>query len=78
MVNKINFEEALQKLEESVKKLEGGNMPLDKSLEIFEEAIGYVKICNEKLERAEQRVRILTEGADGTVTDAPFENGNEA
>ena len=37
-----------------------------------------VKICNEKLECAERRVRILTEGADGVITDMPFDSGDEA
>ena len=74
----INFEEALKKLEGEVKKLEGGNMTLDESISAFEEAVKLVKICNEKLENAERRVRLLTEKADGTVTDIPFDTENEA
>ena len=77
-MNNINFEEALMKLEGEVKKLESGNMTLDQSIEAFEEAIKLVKICNEKLECAERRVRILTEGADGSVSDPPFDSANEA
>lgn len=79
MDKKITFEAAMEKLEGEVRRLESGSMTLDESLASFEEAIRLVKICNEKLEMAERRVRILTEGADGTVTDAPFEVGaNEA
>ena len=77
-VKEINFEEALKKLEGEVKKLEGGNMTLDESISAFEEAVKLVKICNEKLENAERRVRLLTEKADGTVTDIPFDTENEA
>ncbi len=74
----IDFEEALTKLEAQVRRLESGSITLDESLAAFEEAVGLVKICNEKLEHAEQRVRILTEGADGVVSDAPFDKDNEA
>lgn len=73
----MNFEEALAKLENQVKKLESGNMTLDDSISSFEEAVKLVKICNEKLEKAERRVRILTEGADGSITDMPFEGADE-
>lgn len=73
MSEKISFEEAIIKLEDRVKKLEGGNMSLDAALEAFEEAVGLVRLCNDKLEKAEARVRILTENADGSISDAPFD-----
>ena len=76
-MNKINFEEAISKLETEVKKLESGNMTLDQSIASFEEAVRLVKLCNEKLESAERKVRILTEGEDGTVTDIPFDSEYE-
>ncbi len=72
-MNKISFEEAMTKLEAEVKKLEGGNMTLEESISAFENAVKLVKICNEKLESAERRVRLLTEGEDGQVTDLPFD-----
>ncbi len=77
-MNKINFEEAIIKLENEVKRLESGNMTLDESISAFEEAVKLVRLCNQKLENAERRVRILTENTDGTVTDLPFETENEA
>lgn len=78
MKKNINFEEAMSSLEEIVKKLESGTLTLDESISEFENAVKLVKICNEKLEAAEQRVRILTEGQDGTVTDKPFDSSDEA
>ena len=77
MNKEMKFEEALALLEDKVKLLESGNMSLDESLEVYEEAVGLVKLCNKKLESCESRVRILTEGADGTVTDEPFSGLNE-
>ena len=43
---------------------------------MFEEAIALIKTCNEKLSAAEQRVRVLIESQDGSVTDAPFDIGS--
>jgi exodeoxyribonuclease VII small subunit len=79
MENNIKFETALESLEEKVRLLESGNISLDESLKAFEEAVALVRVCNDRLAEAERRVRILTEGKDGTVTDMPFEDSvNEA
>ena len=76
MSEKIKFEEAMERLETEVRRLESGNMSIDDALSSFEEAVRLVKICNEKLTVAGERVRILTEKEDGTVTDAPFASGS--
>lgn len=60
----IKFEEALARLEEIVRELEGGGAPLDKSLEIFEEGVSLVKICNSQLDAARQKVTLLTENGE--------------
>ena len=73
MKKTMTFEEAMLSLEDMVKKLESGDLSLDESLSSFEEAVKLVRFCNEKLESAEQRVRILVEGKDGCVSDAPFD-----
>lgn len=78
MKNDIKFEEAILRLEEIVKRLEGGTLSLDASIDEYEAAIALIKICNDRLSAAEQRVRILTEGADGTVADKDFISNNEA
>ena len=72
MKSKIKFEEAILEVEGIIQRLENGNMPLDESIGAFEKAVGLIKLCHEQLEAAEERVRILTEGDDGTVTDLPF------
>lgn len=76
-MNEMNFEDAMSKLESEVRKLESGNMSLDDSIASFEEAVKLVRVCNEKLEGAERRVRILTESADGVITDMDFDSENE-
>ena len=77
-MKEINFEDALIRLEAEVKKLESGNMTLDESISAFEEAVKLVKLCNERLEKAERKVRLLTEVPDGTITDLPFDSEDEA
>ena len=61
MKSELTFEEALGQLEKIVNALETGNAPLDDSLALYEEAVKLVKLCNEKLDLAEQKVKILTE-----------------
>lgn len=68
----MTFENAMEKLDGIVRRLEGGSLPLSEALAAYEEAVGLVRFCNERLEDAEQKVRILTEGEGGTVTGAPF------
>lgn len=77
MKKTMTFEEAMLSLEDMVKKLEGGGLSLYEALSSFEEAVKLVRFCNEKLENAEQKVRILVEGEDGSVTDAPFDIDDE-
>ena len=72
MSKTIKFEEAMTKLEEAVRLLENGNLTLDESIEKYEDALKYVRACNEMLEKAEQKVKILTESVDGSVSDRPF------
>lgn len=68
-INKMSFEEALARLEETVKKLESGSAPLDESLSLFEEGIALVKLCNGKLDKAEQKVVKLKCDGSGNMTE---------
>ena len=73
MKKDIKFEQAIESLDTAVTKLESGELSLDESLKVFEEAISLIKICNERLSAAEQKIRVLVESGDGSVTDAPFD-----
>ena len=66
------FEAAIARLEEIVRALENGSAPLDQSLALFEEGVGLVKLCNAKLDTAEQRVKILTASPDGGMTEQAY------
>lgn len=65
----MTFETAIARLEEIVRMLESGNAPLDKSLAMFEEGVALVKLCNSRLDNAEQKVKILTVGENGTLVE---------
>ena len=73
MDKKISFEDAMTRLDECIRRLESGALSLDDSITVFEEAVGLISVCNESIKKAEGRVRILTEGSDGSLTDAPFD-----
>ena len=73
MKKTLTFEEAMLSLEDIVRKLENGGLSLDESLSSFEEAVKLVKFCNEKIEAAEHKVKLLVEDKDGLVTDVPFD-----
>jgi exodeoxyribonuclease VII small subunit len=60
MENKLNFEEALKRLEEIVQTLESGVDELDKIVNLFEEGSELARYCNEKLEKVENKIEILT------------------
>jgi len=61
----LTFEEALQRLEEVVNRLEEGNLPLEESLELFAEGIKLTKYCNRQLEEAEKRIGMILEDENG-------------
>ena len=68
-----SFEEALDRLEEIVKTLEGGDMALEKALEVFEEGVRLSRFCHGKLQQAERRVELLLKDENGDVELRPFQ-----
>jgi exodeoxyribonuclease VII small subunit len=53
------FEEALARLEALVKRLDGGELPLEQSLALFEEGVALARGCAERLASAERRIEVL-------------------
>ena len=66
------FESALKKLEEVVRKLEGGELSLDESLKAFEDGVKLAGFCAGKLNEAEKRVELLLKQKDGTFIHEKF------
>ena len=65
----VTFEAAIARLEEIVRALESGSAPLDESLSLFEEGVALVKLCNARLDSAEQKVKLLVSNPDGTAEE---------
>jgi exodeoxyribonuclease VII small subunit len=65
------FESCLEELEKVVKELEGGDLPLEHSLELFERGVSLSETCRKQLEDAETRVEILLR-KEGRLQAEPF------
>ena len=63
----LSFEESLDKLEEIVKKLETGEVPLDDAIDEFKNAMDLVKVCNEKLNSAEETIAKIVQENDEII-----------
>jgi exodeoxyribonuclease VII small subunit len=57
---KLSFEDAMKRLEEIADMLEKGTQTLDETIVLFEESNALVKFCEEKLDKAENKLHILT------------------
>ncbi len=77
MAKTKTFEESITELEEIVKQLEEGDVPLDDAVALFEKGMKLSLKCHDQLEKATQKVKILTENQDGTVDKADFSGGEE-
>ena len=71
---KQSFEQSLARLEEIVRHLEKGDLPLSDSLALFEEGTGLLADCSRMLDEAEQKVVKLRKGADRQPEELPFED----
>jgi exodeoxyribonuclease VII small subunit len=72
-----NFESSLKELERIVEQLEAGDLPLERSLELFEQGVQLSRDCQKRLDEAERKVEILLKGNDGTYTPTPFDEPEE-
>lgn len=71
------FEECLQRLEQILEELEKGDIPLERSLHLFEEGMKLSTSCRKELEEAEGRVEILLK-QNGKVQAEPYEPAQAA
>jgi len=72
----VRFEDCLERLEKIVQELEKGEVPLEKSLTLFEEGMQLSASCRKQLEEAEGKVEILLK-QNGKLQTEPFEPPTE-
>src|SRR5262245_4675561 len=77
MVAEKCLETALKELEQIVEELDGGNLPLERSLELFEQGVRLSRECQSRLDDAERKVELLLKGSDGSLRTTPFNEPEE-
>jgi exodeoxyribonuclease VII small subunit len=68
----LTFEQAMQRLEQFVRTMERGEVPLDESLKLFQEGTELVSYCAKRLEDAQMQIRKVVKTADGSPAMEAF------
>jgi exodeoxyribonuclease VII small subunit len=75
----LTFEQAMERLEAIVNRLEGGDVPLETAIELYQEGMALSRLCGRKLEEVERRIEMLVEDEHG-LQRKPFQpepNGDD-
>ena len=72
MNKNLKFETALDKLSAVIEKLEDSETSLDEALKLYEEGISLIRFCTQKLDDAEQKIKLLQKSGD-TVTETEYD-----
>jgi len=70
--NNATFEQNMQRLEQIVRAMERGDVPLEQSLELFREGTGLVEACSKLLDEAELQVKKFSAAPDGSLIEETF------
>ncbi|WP_040951337.1 exodeoxyribonuclease VII small subunit [Gorillibacterium massiliense] len=73
----LSFEQAMEKLELIVARLENGDVPLEKAIDLFQEGMQLSQLCGNKLEQVERKIEMLVE-ENGALVKKPFATDNSA
>ncbi len=74
-IAQMSFEDALRALEDVVRQLESGDVPLDKSIALYERGETLRKHCQARLDAAQARIEAIVQDGDGRATDTrPFDS----
>lgn len=74
--NTQSFESKMQRLEQIVRAMERGDVPLDESLRLFQEGTSLVEACGKMLDEAELQIKKISIAADGSPVEEAFADGN--
>ena len=69
----LNFEGAMDRLEKIVEQMESGKLPLEDLIVRYEEGMNLVKVCQERLAKAEQKIEIIARNSAGKAIVKNFE-----
>ncbi len=68
-----SFENSMTELREIIDKLQNGNLPLEDSLQLFQEGTKLIAYSHKKLDEIQKKVKILIEESDGEITTEDFD-----
>jgi len=68
--DKLTFEEALERVEQTVTRMEDKDLPLEDLIQHYEEGLKLIEHCNQKLAVAEEKITLLTKASDGKIKTA--------
>ena len=71
-LEELSFEQAMERLEAIVSRLESGDVPLEAAIELYQEGMALSRLCGRKLEEAERRIEMLLEDEQGQLRRKPF------
>lgn len=74
--DEMKLEDAMLRLDEVVKLLEAEGADLDGSLRLYEEGVGLVRVCNERLADAERKVKLLKLSSEGELVEENFDRAD--
>ena len=74
MVKKKTFEDSLKQLEEIVREMESGDLPLEQALKKYEAGIAHAEYCKNILNQTEEKITALTLGKDNSLEETPFDD----
>ena len=77
-ISQMSFEDALRALEDVVRRLETGEVPLDESISLYERGEKLRKHCQARLDAAQARIEKIVAGPDGKAAGTePFDAGSD-
>ena len=76
-LDELSFEQAMQRLEAIVAKLENGDVPLETAIDLFQEGMRLSQLCGGKLEQVESKIELLVESENGGFQKKPFVSAND-
>ena len=70
--NSASFEGNMKRLEQIVRAMERGDVPLEESLKLFQEGTELVRSCNQLLDQAQMQVKLIMTAPDGSPVEEDF------
>ncbi|GIO83649.1 exodeoxyribonuclease 7 small subunit [Paenibacillus faecis] len=68
----LNFEEAMNRLEDIVSQLERGDVPLEQAIELFQNGMRLSQLCGQKLSQVERKIEMIVD-QEGEIGKKPFQ-----